>query len=431
MKLLFLPFLFLFLNANETEFTNTNILFSKKTNSSCSLGFDQLLNESLNSHPSISMSKDIVANAEQEVQTAFWSYFPSPSIDISAVDSNNIQTVVKLDQPIWTGGKLDAAYGKAKAKKNEADVSFDEHRYELIESFLKALKDYFEAKEKIQVLKENKEQLVSLLEMLERMITAGIASEIDKSLLKSRLDGINSDLVITNAKKRVAKMQLEILSGKTIGCDIRYEYDSTISSDIDIEILIEKMLTFHPALKKIDTQVKTAIFDVESSKSKMWPSLILRNEYRTGSIYAEVGEPIDKNLLYLTFQMSTGAGLSAVSNISAAKINVSKVKYQKLAKERELIDELMADYTNYISANDNIDILANNIVTLRKIYESNKRLFLAQKKQWLDLVNSLSELHKKKTEYSKLLIDKKYLGHKIFLKVGKIDLETGSIINDL
>ena len=427
-----LPMMCLFLNANENieVVKNKHILFSQTTNPICKIEFNSILNEALGSHPSILMSENVIKGAQFQVDSAKWGYYPTPSLDISGTSASKRQTTFRLDQPIWTGGRLDAAYDKAKAQKDEALHSYDENQYKLIENYLNTLKNYLQAKEKIKVLNENKKQFNALMQMLDRMITAGISSQTDKDLLNSRLANVYSDLVITKAQLRVSKIQFEILTGKQIDCNIDFKYKQIFADTIIIEKLIDNILEFHPALKMLDSKIKSAQIEVANSKSSLWPSLILRGEHRSGTIYDEV-KPESENLIYLTLNVSTGAGISALSNINKSKVNVSKVRYEKLSKQKELIDSLMNDYTNYISAKSHKKIVEKNIVTSKKIYESNQRLFSSQDKKWLDVVNSLSELNKQKISDSKLSVDSKILEYKISLKTGRISLKTGEILSDI
>lgn len=425
-----LPLLFLFLNADEDVVKNKYMIFSESTNETCNVSFNKILSEGLESHPSTTMSKDVIKGAEYQLESAKWGYYPSPSMDVSATSKNNVQTTIRLDQPLWTGGKLDAAYDKAKAQKDEAVQKYDENQFKLILNYLDTLQNYLQAQEKIKVLNENKKQFNLLMEMLDRMTKAGVSSQSDKVLLDSKLANIYSDLVVTKAKLRVSKIQFEILTGKQINCNIDFNYNQIFNSSPDIEELIQDALKFHPTLKIIDSRIKSAISEVSNSKSQLWPNLILRAEHRRGTIYDEI-EPKSETLVYLTLQVSTGAGLSALSNINKSKINISTIKYEKLTKEKELIDDLMNDYTNYISAISNKQILKNNIIKTKKVYESNKRLFLSQNKKWLDVVIALTEYNKQRVNYSKLSVESKILEYKMSLKTGRLSLKTGNIENDI
>jgi len=425
-----LPIVFVLLSANDEVKDSKHIVFSQETNTKCNITFDQIVKEGLGTHPSIAMSKELIEGAKYQVDSAKWGYYPTPTIDVSVKSSNRKQTVTRIDQPLWTGGKLDAAYDKAEAEKTEALHTYDENQYKLIDDYLTTLKNYLQAQKKIEVLNANKKQFNSLMEMLERMMTAGVLSQSDKNLLNSRVSSIYSDLVIAKAKLRVAKIQLEILTGKQIDCNIEFKYKQILSKTLNIQKMIDELIEFHPTVKVMNAKILAAQSEVKTSKSKLWPSLILRAEHKEGTIYDE-NEPETENLVYLTFNVSTGAGVSALSNISKSKINVSKIRFEKTTKERELIDLLMNDYTNYIASKSQQELIQKNIETTFKIYESNKRLFLSQDKKWLDVVSSLSELNRQKIENSKLLVESKILEYKLSLKTGKISLKTGDILSDI
>ena len=414
-----LPLLSLCLYATEDIPTQTNnyIVYSEQTKTQCDVKFDHLLNEGLGSHPSISMSKKVLEGAEYGVDSAFWGYFPSPSVDVSFKSADKKQTTYRLEQPIWTGGKLDSAYDKAKAEKKEATHLELENQYKLTETYLTTLQEYLVAQNKIKVLNQNKKQFMELKEMLTRMMKAGVLSQTDKNLLNSRIATLYADLVVTKARLKVAKVQFEILTGRNIDCNIKFDYSEILKDTTPIESYIGDLLEYHPTLKIMDAKINSAQSEVGTSKSTLWPSLVLRAERRSGTIYDET-EPETENLVYLALNISTGGGISALSNINKAKINVSKVRYEKMTKEKDLIDKLMKDYTNYITVNNQQKIVLGNISTSNDVYESNKRLFLSQEKKWLDVVNSLSALNKEKVTYSKLVEESKILEYKIALKTG-------------
>ena len=427
-----MPLLLLFLNANELDFKNNNIIFSQKNERSCRIPFKDLLLEGLGSHPSIAMSKELIKGAKYRVDTAEWGYYPIPSFDYSFRNADKNQATARLDQPLWTGGKLDAAYDSAMAKKNEASYGYKENQYKLIENYLNTLQSYIQAQRKIEVLKENKEQYNELLNMLNRMIQAGVASQIDRDLLYSRLSRLDTNLVITRSELNVARIKFEILTNRPIPCSVVYTHKRIFPNTLEIENLINNLYNFHPSLKIIDAQVDAAKAEVDSTKSKLWPTIVLRGEYRSsGGLYNDGIIPTSESLVYVTFNVSPGSGLSLLSTVNEAKINVAKIKYDKNIKEKEFTDILMDDYISYITAENRLAIGKQNIVTLEKIYASNKRLYLSQKKEWLDLVNSLAALTQQKIIFTKQSIEYKVFEYKIALRTGKIDLNNGDIIDGI
>ena len=407
-----------------------NILFSETINNSCNIEFEDLVLDGLEFHPSIEMSRESIKGAKFEVDSAEWGYYPSPSLEYSLKSLNQKQLVARLDQPIWTGGKLDSTYAKAKALQKEANHELDENRYKLVDNYTNVLKEYLKSKDKIKVLNHNKKQFYELSKMLDRFMKAGELSLTDKNLLNSRIASISSDLVITKSKHKVSNIQIEILSGKKINCNINFNHNKILPMQVDVDRLVTSLQAFHPTLKIMDAKILSSIAEMENAKSNMWPTLVLRGEHVRGTVYDE-SEPENETLVYLSLKVSIGAGLSGLTKIDKARISISRTKFEKNAKLKELLDKLMSDYTNYITAVSHLQMIQDDIQVAQLIFESNERLFLSQKKSWLDLVNSLSELSKQKIKYAELQVEKKILEYKIALTTGKVNLVTLEVSSDI
>jgi len=415
----FLVFSGLFLNATVAN-SNDKI---------CDIKFDELLSEGLNSHPSITVSKKLILGADLQLNSAKWGYYPTPTIDVSR-SSNKTRTTFRIDQPLWAGGKIDAIRDKAKAQKKEAIYIYVESQYQLIEDYLNTLQKYLQAQDKIHIMNSALSQLKPLMQTIDRMIIAGELSVADKNLLNTRISDIYSSLETTQAEFDVAKIQFEILTGHKVECNISFNNKPIFSESMNIELLVDETLNFHPALKILNAKIEVAKSDVDSAESKLWPTLKLRGEHRKGALYDSDSDK-EENLIYLVLEMSTGAGASALSNIERSKINVLKVKNEKLSKEKEVINKLMNNYTRFVAVKNNIEILSNDIKIAKKVFDSNKRMFFLQQKKWIDVVSALTVLNKKKISKAQLLGEYKVLEMKLALKTNKLSLETGGVLSDV
>ena len=408
-------------------FLNTTIV--NASDKFCDTKFDELIFKGLNSHPSIIVSKKLILGADLQLSSAKWGYYPTPTVDI-ARSSNNTRTTFRLDQPLWAGGKIDAIRDKARAQKNEATYVYAESQFQLIEDYLNTLQKYLQAQDKIDIMQNGVTQLESIMQTIDRMIAAGELSMADKNLLNTRISDIHSSLEITQAEFDVAKIQFEILTGYKIDCNVSFNRSPIFSENINIELLVDEALNFHPSLKILNSKIEVAKSDVDSAESTLWPTLKLRGEHRKGALY-DGDSATEENLVYLVLEMSTGAGASALSNIERSKINVLKVKNQKLSKEKEVLDGLMNNYTRFIAVKNNIDILTNDIKIAEKVFKSNKRMFFLQQKKWIEVVNALSALNKKKISKAQLSGEFKSLEMKLALKTNRLSLETGEVLSDV
>ena len=406
-----------------------NVTMTNANDEICSIKFGELLSEGLDSHPSITVSKKLILGADLQLSSAKWGYYPTPTVDI-ARSSNNTRTTFRLDQPLWAGGKIDAIRDKARSQKNEATYVYAESQFQLIEDYLNTLQKYLQAQDKIDIMQNGVTQLESIMQTIDRMIAAGELSMADKNLLNTRISDIHSSLEITQAEFDVAKIQFEILTGYKIDCNISFNRSPIFSENINIELLVDEALNFHPSLKILNSKIEVAKSDVDSAESTLWPTLKLRGEHRKGALY-DGDSATEENLVYLVLEMSTGAGASALSNIERSKINVLKVKNQKLSKEKEVLDGLMNNYTRFIAVKNNIDILTNDIKIAEKVFKSNKRMFFLQQKKWIEVVNALSALNKKKISKAQLSGEYKSLEMKLALKTNRLSLETGEVLSDV
>ena len=406
-----------------------NVTMTNANDEICSIKFGELLSEGLDSHPSITVSKKLILGADLQLSSAKWGYYPTPTVDI-ARSSNNTRTTFRLDQPLWAGGKIDAIRDKARSQKNEATYVHAESQFQLIEDYLNTLQKYLQAQDKIDIMQNGVTQLESIMQTIDRMIAAGELSMADKNLLNTRISDIHSSLEITQAEFDVAKIQFEILTGYKIDCNVSFNRSPIFSENINIELLVDEALNFHPSLKILNSKIEVAKSDVDSAESTLWPTLKLRGEHRKGALY-DGDSATEENLVYLVLEMSTGAGASALSNIERSKINVLKVKNQKLSKEKEVLDGLMNNYTRFIAVKNNIDILTNDIKIAEKVFKSNKRMFFLQQKKWIEVVNALSALNKKKISKAQLSGEFKSLEMKLALKTNRLSLETGEVLSDV
>lgn len=420
----FLIITFLSLHAKED---NKRFLFSHIDNSACNIEFKEIVIETLQNHPSIKISKDILKSSQSQADTAFWEFFPTPSVEYSYKSEDRKILTAKLQQPIWDGGKILARYKKALSNKSGSIFALQESKYLLLNDLINSLKEYLQSREKIKVLNINKKQFLKLSKKLQRMKKAGILSNADKNLLDARIIDISSELLIASSKFKVAKTQFEIFIGHPLNCQISYQFQNIFDEKLDINTLLEN-LSSHPSIKIIDEEINASLNDIKEARSELWPNLTLVAEYRDGKLYEESTEIEEESLAYVTFQASTGAGLSALTNIEKMKIDTSKIRYEKNSKEKEITDEIMNDYINYMTAISQLKSLTNDLKIAQDIYETNQRLFLSQKKSWLDVVNSLSEVSKLNIQYQNLKIEKNILELYLALKSGKLDLDNFEVI---
>lgn len=388
---------------------------------SADTNFEDLVSKVINNHPSVAMSKETIKSSQEGINSAMWQYFPTPSVELSRASNSN-QTVAKLEQALWTGGKLDANYNKAISSEKEALFELEEKKYKLIEMILTHSQNYVQAKYSKEALLSGLERLESFSSMIDRKITVGLSTIADKRLLESRLTQIKSDLISVEHKQKTALKQISLLLGEEI-TQINFT-DNIALEDIDTLELVSQIDEVNPTLHRYDEKIKNAIYEIDIQKSSLYPTLTLSAEHRKGDIYTD-NYNTSNNAVYLKLQSQFGAGLSSLSNIKQAKIELQRLKYEKQTTQNELVDTFWQDYNNMLVSKNKIGNSKLNKELSKEVFNSNKRLFLADRKQWLDLVNSSKEV----MDIDIALADSKVMymisKYKVALISGLIDLDSG------
>jgi outer membrane protein, adhesin transport system len=115
-------------------------------------GLEQLIATALASHPSAQGQRALVQSAEAGVDTARWQFYPTPSVSVDSVNASaadrlyqgdNRVSTLRLQQPLWTGGRLSAGMDKAAAGLVVSQASLEEVRLQLGLRVVQTYGDWF------------------------------------------------------------------------------------------------------------------------------------------------------------------------------------------------------------------------------------------------------------------------------------------------
>lgn len=320
---------------------------------------------------------------------------------------------------MWSGGRIDATYDISVSRQRESEIVLGENAYSLVETLLKTTYILTQARGRIGALKDGEAQLEVLKSQLDRRIEAGVSSLADRELIRSRLAQIMTDLSVAQTAEQSACAQLRLLtSDANLSCAIDAPEVIEKESTLSVESMIAKTLKTHPTILKSDVQIQTAIHEKEKENSALWPTLSARAEYQKGSVYNDNSN--HESLVYLSLQMNPGAGLSSLSAIEASEAKIQQLRFDKLTLEQELSDSVLRDYEEYRSAISRMEGTLQAIDSSQKVLESYSRLFLAGKRQWLDLVNSSREVTQNKMNLADLLSSGYVSRYRLKLKTGEL-----------
>ena len=371
-------------------------------------------------HPNIKMYQQMIKGAEASVDGAMWSYFPTPTLGTNYTTKNIDGTTIAIEQPLWTGGKLDAAYDMAIANKDASQFSLKENGYLLVETLLNTIQTYLKAKEDLMALHNGKDRLARLEEMIVRREDSGVSSKADIELLRARIYQIDTTINVAKNKKAIALAQIELLIGHKLEDTLMLDNfaTQTIGSSEDI---LKFTLANHPSLERLEAQIAYAKAERDKAKAAILPNVSVKAQkiFGSNSLYYNNNE--NDTVVYLSIQATPGAGLSSLSSREMAEARVMQLSQEKNSKKQDLIDKTLSAYNNYIFANSRIDIQANSINASQNVFDSYIRLFLTGKRQWLDLVSASRELTDNELSYIETKITRLISSYQLALLEGRFN----------
>lgn len=380
------------------------------------LSLERLAAEVATRHPGVAARRAGVSEAEAGVDAARSQYWPTPSIQTNRLSGGGHATSFVLSQPLWAAGRLDAGLGAARAKTRSAEWSVLETQYTLALRVADLYQSFLASRGRQTALRAGVARLQELDEMMRRRQESGVSAAVDRELGISRLAQARGDLAFEESAGRAVLAQLSQLAGRDLAPGaITAGYIGRGGVE-DEATLIERALANHPALRRAAADIEAALAEAERQRAALWPTLSLQGEYKTDS---RAGFQ-DTHLVYLGLQYQPGAGLSATAQARGAEARAVGLRDTLEALRRDLVDGLRVDHERYRAAESRIRDVRSTVESSTEILASYRRLFMAGKRGWLDVVNAAREL----TQAEQSLADLEAL-----LEVGpyRMKLRTGDV----
>ena len=155
---------------------------------------NELITKTVEQHPDILVQKAKLVVAETELDIALQQYYPTLSLSLENAamtsngdnnydGSNNVATI-RIQQPLWTFGRLDAGYEKNKANVDSQLISIEETRLQLAQLMVQAWGEWFAAELRKEALNKSIETHKRLKESVNRRASQG-ASSFDRGSLSA------------------------------------------------------------------------------------------------------------------------------------------------------------------------------------------------------------------------------------------------------
>ena len=361
----------------------------------------QLLEAATTQHPSVRNQQAQQRAALKGVDAAKWQFFPTPSVSVEGVNASKTDpsyqgdaqvSYLRLQQPLWTGGRLTSNQDKARVSLALAQASTEDTQLQLALRVVQSYADWATADLKVKALQSSVETHQLLLVQARNRIDEGVSPASDLNLVQGRADATAAEQSLAELQRQQALNRLVELTGlSTLSLASLQAHNATAPSwPTDVASLTDQALANHPGVRRAQLQRRLAELTVSERQSELQPDVFIRAERQWGNFSVKNASP--ENRVFIGVNSKLGAGLSNFSNLEAASEQLAAAAAEVETQERNVREQVSAELAQAQSFALRHRALDGALVSARTVFQSFGRQFNAGRKSWLDLMTAVREL---------------------------------------
>jgi adhesin transport system outer membrane protein len=356
------------------------------------LTLTEALRQTLADHPLVQQKRHVAEAAEQELKGAQWQRYPAFSVEANSRLSSSAEnrsetsrgnTVLRLDQPLWSGGRISADIDAALRRVDVARLAVGEVELDLLGRTVSAYCEVWRWRERLAAARDNATEHERLYQMIRRRADQEVSAEIDAALAQARWQQAQTEVLAFEASLRMAQSTLQQLMGATTPLSEGValpESAPVVDSSAD---LLQAAQTQSPTLQRLAQEAEVARQEASAKSAAIYPTLTARYEHvnPNGPL-----RPYDQALMVLTYQ--PGAGLSALSSAEAAQRRILAAQDSLSASQRDVANQLQAQLAEAQSLASQKGGTLAYAKAMADVMASYLRQYTVGRKSWLEVLNA-------------------------------------------
>jgi adhesin transport system outer membrane protein len=367
------------------------------------MGLAELL-EASHTNPSIVAQEQLLVAAGAVKESAQWQYYPTPTFSVQQVQSgkndftyqgDNRVLIVGLQQPLWTGGKLDAGLAKAEHEQQSALSALAEAKQDIYLRIITAYAEWLAAHLKYQASAKNISTHEQLYARIERRVREGVSAESDLTLALSRLQQAQADQYNALIQQQASLAQISQLIGQPLN-EKQLKVSDPVPIPFNVQESLNLSLKVHPSIQKLMHIANANLEEVKIQTASFYPDVFVKIEKQQGN-FQIAGQDSDARF-FIGVQSKLGAGLSNLSNVEQAKAKYQASLSDIEKTKRTVTEQVIREWTNAHNLDRRLQVLKHALVSSQSIQQAYDRQFVSGKKSWLDVMNAARELAQTETQ---------------------------------
>lgn len=385
-------------------------------------GIYSALQSAVNDNPQVLSKMADVRAQTYRISEAKASRLPGATIETASRDDGSISRLIRVQQPLWGFGQIDAAIDVAESREALAKVDLLLARRQAMEDVISIYTNLVSSTEKLASAEDFGSKLGDLLRMIERREKGGLAATADVRLALARK--ANADNTIIQLKQTIQRYRLELESLTRMK---NPSIDPLHRLDVQLDLLTNYLNNIEntSALamsRKLTVQIVER--EIDLAKKQIYPMISLRmDKGNVNNVASSVNQ--DTRYSVVLEGRLQGGGFSSFNRIQS--------EVQRLESASMIYEAARVDVTKKISSlhNDaatfalNIEVYVQSISANRETYESYLRQYDAGRKGWMDVLNAIREWGDAEQQF--IAVKSSYLERVLQLDAitGKLDAKVG------
>ena len=389
---------------------NVGVIATTFSISASAQKLENLIALALSSNPLTKSQQTLVESAKVGVDSAKWQFYPTPSVSVEMANTSSSDllyqgdkrvSIGRIQQPLWTGGRLSAGVNKAEAGLAVSQASLEEARLQLGLRVVQAYGDWLSAHLKTLANEKSLATHIRLHDQVKRRVNEGTSANSDLTLAIARLEAISAELTAVRAQGEVAIARLGQFLGNPVDAALLMkEVASPYSLTGNMQGILEQAIDMNPSIIKAQATARVQEVVIDEKRADLSPEIFVRAERQYGNYTFANGPPENRFFVGLTSRF--GAGLSTLSGIEAARLQYTAALTDIEVQTRAVNEQVLSDYALAQSIASRIAAIYKSLSATNDVLSSYNRQFLAGRKSWLDVMNAARELTQTETQLADL-----------------------------
>lgn len=345
-----------------------------------------LLELAMAQHPTILQSRSQAQAAGYDLAAAKWGRFPTLSSELRS-DSTYTQSIAKLEQPLWAGGRIDGRVDQGEANLRAAEAAVREAELNALTQVSTSFFEVLRLSSRLQTAEENVQEHQRLYDMIARRLQAQISPQADVTLAQARLQQAITERLQIQRQLETTRNSLTQWAGPIDGQPVapgQVRYVRTPAT----QDLVDRVLQASAQRTKLQAQIESAEAQIRVAQAQGLPTVV-------AGVQRIVSGPnpynMDRNHSYVGVQYQPGAGLSALSGISAALARKEASERELQALDRSLENQAKSLYSDIDVLQAQLQPAQDLLAGTSDLVDSYLRQYQIGRKNWLDVLNALRE----------------------------------------